>query len=150
MLLCSGHTLPNCAYFVALVSAETEQTIFTDAFLCAAASGPASAPPIVLAALDNVEARHYLDGRCVANRLAMFESGTQGTKGHTQVVLPGLTDSYSSQREGSATSAGGPADAIPYCTLKSFPAKPTDCIEWAREKVCGACSPLQLLINIFD
>uniref|UniRef100_A0A5K3EGL9 UBA_e1_C domain-containing protein n=2 Tax=Mesocestoides corti TaxID=53468 RepID=A0A5K3EGL9_MESCO len=147
---------------VSKLGPETEQTVFTDAFLQAAASGDDKANlPIVLAALDNIEARNYLDARCVANRLAMFESGTQGTKGHTQVVFPGLTESYSSQGNSSSGGADGDGDAIPYCTLKSFPAKPVDCIEWAREKFftqftlkprvleqllkAFSCSPSQLL-----
>ncbi|KAM7543298.1 hypothetical protein Aperf_G00000013701 [Anoplocephala perfoliata] len=113
------------------LDAESEKDVFTDEFLQMAASGVEKAcPPIVLAALDNIGARQYLDKRCLANRLAMFDSGTQGTKGHTQVILPGLTESYSSQSDPAASEA----DAIPYCTLKSFPAKPTDCVEWAREK----------------
>lgn len=114
------------------MDAESEEEVFTDEYLQTAASGVGKAcPPIVLAALDNIEARRYLDKRCVANHLAMFDSGTQGTKGHTQVILPGLTESYSSQSDPAASGT----DAIPYCTLKSFPAKPADCVEWAREKV---------------
>lgn len=85
----------------------------------------------MLAALDNIEARQYLDQRCVINRLAMFDSGTQGTKGHTQAILPGITESYNDQSDPGSSGSG----EIPYCTLKSFPAKPVDCVEWAREKV---------------
>ena len=36
-------------------------------------------------ALDNVEARNYMDRRCVYYRLPLLESGTLGTKGNTQV-----------------------------------------------------------------
>nr|CDS28109.1 ubiquitin modifier activating enzyme 6 [Hymenolepis microstoma] len=111
--------------------ADTSETLFTDKYIQVAASGvEMSSPPVVLAALDNVEARQYLDQRCVVNRLAMFDSGTQGTKGHTQAILPGITESYSNQSDPGSDGA----DAIPYCTLKSFPAKPVDCVEWAREK----------------
>lgn len=49
---------------------------------------------IVCAALDNVEARLYLDQRCLLYHRPLFESGTLGAKGHTQVVLPGLTEHY--------------------------------------------------------
>ncbi|KAL7581830.1 hypothetical protein ACA910_022351 [Epithemia clementina (nom. ined.)] len=45
----------------------------------------------VCTALDNVEARLYVDQRCVFYRLPMLESGTLGTKGNTQVVVPHLT-----------------------------------------------------------
>ncbi|KAL5969221.1 Ubiquitin-like modifier-activating enzyme 6, partial [Taenia solium] len=114
---------------------DTGGEVFNDDFLKTAASGKdKSGPPIVLAALDNIKGRRYLDTRCVANRLTMFDSGTQGTKGHTQVILPGITESYSSQKDPSEEEEEA-SDVIPYCTLKSFPAKVSDCVEWAREKV---------------
>ncbi len=40
-----------------------------------------------LTALDNVEARAYVDSRCVRYRKPLLDSGTQGTKGSTQVTL---------------------------------------------------------------
>lgn len=43
---------------------------------------------IVANALDNVAARRYVDQRCVENKVPLFESGTLGPKGHTQVILP--------------------------------------------------------------
>ena len=49
-------------------------------------------------ALDNVEARTYMDRRCVFHRLPLLESGTLGTKGNTQVVIPDVTESYSSSQ----------------------------------------------------
>jgi ubiquitin-activating enzyme E1 len=42
---------------------------------------------IVANALDNVEARLFVDGRCVYYGLPLLESGTLGTKGNTQVRL---------------------------------------------------------------
>ena len=42
----------------------------------------------VCTALDNVEARLYVDQRCLYYRKPMLESGTLGTKGNTQLVLP--------------------------------------------------------------
>lgn len=35
-------------------------------------------------ALDNVDARLYMDQRCLFYQLPMLESGTLGTKGNTQ------------------------------------------------------------------
>ena len=43
---------------------------------------------MVCAALDNVEARLYLDQRCLFYHKPMLESGTLGTKGHSQVGAP--------------------------------------------------------------
>lgn len=36
-------------------------------------------------ALDNVDARSYMDRRCVYYKLPLLESGTLGTKGNVQV-----------------------------------------------------------------
>ena len=49
-------------------------------------------------ALDNVEARLYMDSQCVYYRKSLLESGTLGTKGNTQVVIPHVTESYGSSR----------------------------------------------------
>ena len=35
--------------------------------------------------------------RCVTNVKPLLESGTMGAKGHVQVIVPHLTESYSSQ-----------------------------------------------------
>ena len=80
----------------------------------------------VVNALDNVQARLYVDSRCVTNQKPLLESGTLGTKGHVQVVVPHLTESYGSTRD-------PPQASIPICTLKSFPATIEHCIAWARE-----------------
>ncbi len=56
----------------------------------------------------------YLDQCCVRNKKPMLEGGTLGSKGHTLVVVPHLTESY-----GPSTSGG--QKAIPICTLKNFP-----------------------------
>ena len=78
-------------------------------------------------ALDNVEARQYVDRRCVFFRKPLLESGTLGTKGNTQVVLPSLTESYSSSQD-------PPERSYPHCTLKSFPNRIEHTIAWAKEK----------------
>ncbi|KAI1412188.1 hypothetical protein F5Y13DRAFT_163842 [Hypoxylon sp. FL1857] len=77
-------------------------------------------------ALDNVEARTYVDRRCVFFRKPLLESGTLGTKGNTQVVLPMLTESYSSSQD-------PPEVSFPMCTLRSFPNRIEHTIAWARE-----------------
>jgi len=77
-------------------------------------------------ALDNVEARTYVDRRCVFFHKPLLESGTLGTKGNTQVVLPRITESYSSSQD-------PPEQSFPMCTLRSFPNKIEHTIAWARE-----------------
>lgn len=78
-------------------------------------------------ALDNVDARQYVDRRCVFFRKPLLESGTLGTKGNTQVVLPHLTESYSNSQD-------PPEQSFPQCTLRSFPNKIEHTIAWAKEK----------------
>jgi len=80
----------------------------------------------VCTALDNVEARLYVDQRCVFYRLPMLESGTLGTKGNTQVVVPGLTENYGATRD-------PPEKSIPVCTLKNFPNQIQHTLQWARD-----------------
>ena len=54
----------------------------------------------------------------------MLESGTLGTKGNTQVVVPKLTENYGASRD-------PPEASIPICTLKNFPYKIEHTIQWA-------------------
>ncbi len=49
---------------------------------------------LVVNALDNVNARLYVDGRCVYFCKPLLESGTLGTKCNTQMVIPQLTENY--------------------------------------------------------
>jgi len=81
---------------------------------------------VIMNALDNVDARMYVDGRCVYYRRPLLESGTEGTSGNVQVVVPFVTESYGS-------SADPPEASIPVCTLKSFPYLIEHCIQWARD-----------------
>ena len=111
--LCKGlkiHAMTN------KVSPETED-LFDDAFW--------KECDVVITALDNVDARRFVDEKCVQYQKILLDSGTLGTKGNTQVVLPFLSESYSS-------SADPPEEAVPICTLKSFPYMSDHCVSWAR------------------
>ncbi|KAL4506801.1 hypothetical protein ABPG72_001222 [Tetrahymena utriculariae] len=83
---------------------------------------------VVANALDNVQARRYVDSRCVSNKKPLLESGTLGPKGHVQVILPYKTESYGSQQDPQEEGE------IPHCTLKMFPEETLHCVEWARDK----------------
>uniref|UniRef100_A0A665TPI4 Ubiquitin-activating enzyme E1 n=1 Tax=Echeneis naucrates TaxID=173247 RepID=A0A665TPI4_ECHNA len=96
----------------------------------------------VAAALDNVEARVYLDGRCIQHQKPLLEGGTQGTKGSTLVVVPLLTESY-----GPATSNSN--DAIPLCTLKNFPHHIKHTLQWARDQFEGLFKQTPENVNLF-
>jgi ubiquitin-activating enzyme E1 len=85
----------------------------------------------VCTALDNVDARLYMDQRCLFYKLPMLESGTLGTKGNTQVVVPHLTENYGATRD-------PPEKSIPVCTLKNFPNQIEHTLQWARDWFEGA------------
>ncbi|KAM8939696.1 ubiquitin-like modifier-activating enzyme 6 [Pelodytes ibericus] len=97
---------------------------------------------VVVTALDNVEARRYIDSRSVSNLCPLLDSGTMGTKGHTEVIVPLLTESYNSYRD-------PPDEEIPFCTLKSFPATIEHTIQWARDKFESSFSHKPSLYNKF-
>ncbi len=73
-------------------------------------------------ALDNVKARQYMDQRCVFYLKPLLESGTLGTKGNTQVIVPHLTESYASSQD-------PPEKETPVCTVKNFPNQISHTIE---------------------
>lgn len=80
----------------------------------------------VCTALDNVEARLYVDQKCLFYRKPLFESGTLGGKGNTQIVVPYKTEHYGATRD-------PPEQSIPVCTLKHFPNAIAHTLQWARE-----------------
>jgi len=77
-------------------------------------------------ALDNMQARYYVDSRCVFYERPLLESGTLGTKCNSEIILPHLTMSYGERREADS------GEAIPMCTLRNFPYLIDHCIEWGR------------------
>lgn len=97
---------------------------------------------LVTNALDNVEARTYMDRRCIYYRKPLLESGTSGTKGNTQVVIPHLTESYSSSQD-------PPEKSIPMCTLKNFPNAIEHTIQWARDLFAGVFTQLPENCNLY-
>uniref|UniRef100_A0A8C6RNF2 Ubiquitin-like modifier-activating enzyme 6 n=1 Tax=Nannospalax galili TaxID=1026970 RepID=A0A8C6RNF2_NANGA len=110
------------------------ETIYNDEFY--------TKQDIIITALDNVEARRYVDSRCLANLRPLLDSGTMGTKGHTEIIVPHLTESYNSHRD-------PPEEEIPFCTLKSFPAAIEHTIQWARDKFESSFSHKPSLFNKF-
>mmetsp|Transcript_15034 Transcript_15034/g.31101 ORF Transcript_15034/g.31101 Transcript_15034/m.31101 type:complete len:672 (+) Transcript_15034:3-2018(+) len=99
------------------VGGDTEDTfddVFWDSLDC------------VVNALDNIQARMYVDSRCVWFAKPLLESGTLGTKANAQVVLPHLTQSYGDSQD-------PPEESIPLCTLKHFPHAIEHTIEWSRD-----------------
>jgi ubiquitin-activating enzyme E1 len=102
-------------------------------------------------ALDNIKARKfpsssnlficltailglYMDQRCVFYRKPLLESGTLGTKGNTQVVVPHLTESYASSQD-------PPEKETPSCTIKNFPNAINHTIEVCNASLLVLTSP---------
>lgn len=93
-------------------------------------------------ALDNVEARMYMDSQCIFYKKSLLESGTLGTKGNTQVVVPNLTESYASSRD-------PPEKNIPICTLHHFPNLIEHTIQWGRDVFEGLYKNLPESVNSY-
>lgn len=79
-------------------------------------------------ALDNMEARMYVDTQCVKYEKSLLESGTMGTSGNVDTICPFKTRTY---RDGGNAAEGG---GVPMCTLRNFPHLTDHCIEWARDQ----------------
>ncbi|KAJ1422617.1 hypothetical protein B484DRAFT_452286, partial [Ochromonadaceae sp. CCMP2298] len=79
-------------------------------------------------ALDNMEARLYVDRQTVKYEKSLLESGTMGTGGNIDTICPFKTRTYA---EGGTAAEGG---GVPMCTLRNFPHLTDHCIEWARDQ----------------
>eukprot|EP00595_Chromulina_sp_UTEXLB2642_P001396 CAMPEP_0196764110 /NCGR_PEP_ID=MMETSP1095-20130614/5364_1 /TAXON_ID=96789 ORGANISM="Chromulina nebulosa, Strain UTEXLB2642" /NCGR_SAMPLE_ID=MMETSP1095 /ASSEMBLY_ACC=CAM_ASM_000446 /LENGTH=1138 /DNA_ID=CAMNT_0042118757 /DNA_START=162 /DNA_END=3578 /DNA_ORIENTATION=- len=79
-------------------------------------------------ALDNIEARFYVDNKCVKYEKSLLESGTMGTGANVDTIVPFKTRTY--QEGGNAAEGGG----VPMCTLRNFPHITDHCIEWSRDQ----------------
>lgn len=85
---------------------------------------------VVVNALDNVQARLYVDSKCVYYCKPLLESGTLGPKCNTQMVIPHMTENYGASRD-------PPEVEAPMCTLHSFPHNIDHCLAWARSEFVG-------------
>lgn len=84
----------------------------------------------VCSALDNVDARLFIDRKCVVYHKPLIDSGTLGTMGNIQCIIPHLTESY-------ASSTDPPEKSVPVCTLRHFPNAIEHTIQWARDRFEG-------------
>eukprot|EP00887_Chlorella_sp_A99_P004082 scaffold23.g4082.t1 len=111
---------PPFAFLPALSSSRATEDVFSDSFW--------EGLDVVVNALDNVNARLYVDSRCVYFCKPLLESGTLGTKCNTQMVIPRLTENYGASRD-------PPERQAPMCTLHSFPHNIHHCLTYARSAV---------------
>eukprot|EP00210_Caulerpa_lentillifera_P007110 g6803.t1 len=85
---------------------------------------------LVVNALDNINARLFVDSKCVYFGKPLLESGTLGPKCNTQTVVPYMTENYGASRD-------PPEKEAPMCTLHSFPHNIDHCLAWARSEFEG-------------
>ncbi|XP_039131642.1 LOW QUALITY PROTEIN: ubiquitin-activating enzyme E1 2-like [Dioscorea cayenensis subsp. rotundata] len=114
-------------------SPETEN-VFNDAFW--------ENLDVVINALDNVNARIYMDMRCLYFQKPLLESGTLGAKCNTQMVIPHLTENYGASRD-------PPEKQAPMCTVHSFPHNIDHCLTWARSEFEGLLEKTPNEVNTF-
>ncbi|KAL2238338.1 UNVERIFIED_CONTAM: Ubiquitin-activating enzyme E1 2 [Sesamum indicum] len=115
------------------VGPETEN-VFNDAFW--------ENLNVVINALDNVNARLYVDQRCLYFQKPLLESGTLGAKCNTQMVIPHLTENYGASRD-------PPEKQAPMCTVHSFPHNIDHCLTWARSEFEGLLEKTPAEVNAY-
>jgi ubiquitin-activating enzyme E1 len=101
---------------------DWENKKFTDKILCN------SELTGVFNALDNISARKFMDEQCFNYDKPLFESGTLGTKGNTQPIIPFVTETYSN------TNDPPQEKSFPVCTIKNFPNQIHHTIHWALDQ----------------
>ncbi|XP_009475144.1 PREDICTED: ubiquitin-like modifier-activating enzyme 7 [Nipponia nippon] len=84
----------------------------------------------VVSALDTLEARAYLESRCLRYLTPLLDSGTEGPRGNVLAMVPLVTKPLGP--------AGGPRDGtFPLCTLRYFPRTIQHTLQWARDEFEG-------------
>ena len=75
----------------------------------------------VVNAVDNIDARLYVDAQCVWYEKPLLESGTLGTKANSQMVVPHKSVTYGDSKD-------QPEEGYKLCTIKMFPNLIEHCI----------------------
>lgn len=104
------------------IGVETAQTVYNNEFF--------NNIDIVATALDNIDARLFVDSLCTKYDKPMLDSGTLGSKGSIQCVVPYLTESYGEYKEQAEQN-------IPLCTLKMFPYNYEHVVQYALDQFNG-------------
>ena len=108
----------NCIGLDKIVNPNSEN-IFSDDFW--------SNLDLVILAVDNIQARKYIDRKCTAYNIKLIEAGTQGVNASSSLIIPNITSCYNDIQQ-------SPQKKIPQCTLKFYPLTNIHCIEYARQK----------------
>ncbi|GAV26988.1 hypothetical protein PMKS-000449 [Pichia membranifaciens] len=81
---------------------------------------------VIYNALDNLEARFYVNRICLYLNIPLYESGTTGLKGQVQPIYPSLSECFHCVPKETPKT-------FPVCTIRSTPSKPVHCITWAKD-----------------
>lgn len=77
-------------------------------------------------ALDNLEARRYVNKVALFLKKPLMESGTTGFHGQIQPIFPYISECFECQVKETPKT-------FPVCTIRSTPSQPVHCIVWAKE-----------------
>ena len=106
----------NINSYQLLVNEDT-RNIFDDEFI--------ENQNILISAVDNIEARKFIDNLSTFYNKIFIDSGTEGTKANSDIYYPNesicLNDLEFNEKE-----------EIPMCTLRIFPTKIEHCIEFSK------------------
>ncbi|ODQ68425.1 hypothetical protein NADFUDRAFT_68648 [Nadsonia fulvescens var. elongata DSM 6958] len=80
---------------------------------------------IVFNALDNLDARRYVNKMCMAAEVPLIESGTTGYNGQVQVICGTKTECYDCKPKATPK-------VYPVCTIRSTPSQIVHCVVWAK------------------
>jgi len=80
---------------------------------------------VVFSALDNQEARTYLNSMCVALNKPLLEAGTTGYIGQAMLLKRGISRCYDCEPKVQNKT-------YPVCTIRTLPEKPLHCVIWAK------------------
>lgn len=99
---------------------------------------------VVLNALDNLEARRYVNRMCHCSQVPLIDAGTNSKKGQVSVHIPGKTKCYECEPKETPKQ-------YPVCTIRSSPSKPEHCIAWSKylyEALFGPDDPSNMLSDL--
>jgi len=80
---------------------------------------------VVFSALDNIDARRYLNRLCLTANKPLIEAGSTGYIGQSRVIIKDKSECYECQKKEAPK-------VYPVCTIRSAPSTPVHCIQWAK------------------
>jgi len=80
---------------------------------------------VIFSALDNLEARSFLNSMCVTLNKPLLEAGTTGFKGQAMLLKRGISRCYDCEPKSQGKT-------YQVCTIRTLPEKPLHCVIWAK------------------